>query len=219
MKKFNEKEILGLEKSYRIKLINSITGFKSANLIGTSNKEGQSNLAIFSSVTHLGSSPPLVAMFSRPHTVARHTLKNIQETGLYTINHINESMAKKAHLTSARWPIEVSEFGACGLTEDYEESFSAPYVKESLIKLGVELKEIHDLSINQTVLIIGQIVEIICPETSLMTDGFCDLEQCQTLTISSCDSYHKTERLFRLSYAKTNKKLREVPLEGDLEEN
>jgi hypothetical protein len=44
-------------------------------------------------------------------------LENILETNFYTINHINKSSYKKAHQTSARYPKEVSEFEAVGLTE------------------------------------------------------------------------------------------------------
>ena len=44
-----------LERYYRANLINSVTGYKPANLIGTINDEGITNVAIFSSVVHLGS--------------------------------------------------------------------------------------------------------------------------------------------------------------------
>ena len=53
-------DIRQLEKRHRANLINSITGVKSANLIGTRNKEGNTNLSIVSSVVHLGSNPALI---------------------------------------------------------------------------------------------------------------------------------------------------------------
>ncbi|MEM6687604.1 MAG: flavin oxidoreductase, partial [Bacteroidota bacterium] len=42
-----------MEKLYRINLINSCSGYKSANLIGTKSTDGFTNVAVFSSVTHL----------------------------------------------------------------------------------------------------------------------------------------------------------------------
>ncbi|NCU05821.1 MAG: flavin oxidoreductase, partial [Chitinophagaceae bacterium] len=42
------------ERFYRGNFINSLSGFKSASLIATVNKEGSSNLAIFSNIVHLG---------------------------------------------------------------------------------------------------------------------------------------------------------------------
>ena len=60
---FNKTEILGLDRFYRANLINSIVGIKQASLIGTVSNKNISNLALFSSVVHLGSNPQLVAMF------------------------------------------------------------------------------------------------------------------------------------------------------------
>ena len=66
MVKFDFDKIKGLEKIYRLNLINSCTGYKSANLIGSIDKEGNTNLAIFSSITHLGSDPAMIGFVLRP---------------------------------------------------------------------------------------------------------------------------------------------------------
>ena len=58
-------------------------------------------------------------MIIRPNSVNRHTLENIMETNCYTINHINKDIYKKAHQTSARYPKEISEFDAVGLTQEF----------------------------------------------------------------------------------------------------
>jgi len=55
-----------LDHLYRINLMNSCSGFKSANLIGTKSNDGIPNVAVFSSVTHLGSNPPLLGIVFRP---------------------------------------------------------------------------------------------------------------------------------------------------------
>ena len=69
-----------LGKIPRLNLINSCMGYKSANLIGTISKDGRPNLAVFSSITHLGSDPALIGFILRPTTVPRHTYSNIKET-------------------------------------------------------------------------------------------------------------------------------------------
>ena len=89
---FNHKQILDLDKIYKINLINSCSGFKSANLLGSVSKEGIPNVAVFSSVTHLGSNPPTLGFILRPTTVPRDTYKNIKENGSFTINHIYEDI-------------------------------------------------------------------------------------------------------------------------------
>jgi flavin reductase (DIM6/NTAB) family NADH-FMN oxidoreductase RutF len=123
-------------------LINAVTGIKSANLIGTISNAGEKNLAIFSSVIHLGSNPPLIGFIVRPSgEVPRHTYENIRENGFYTINHVHREFIEQAHYTSAKFDRAVSEFEACRLTEEYVGDFPAPFVKESRLKLGMQLEQ------------------------------------------------------------------------------
>ncbi|PTL98815.1 MAG: flavin oxidoreductase, partial [Candidatus Arcticimaribacter sp.] len=66
MKHFSKEAIGAMPSIYRLNMINSCTGYKSANLIGTQSKEGNTNLAVFNSVVHLGSNPPLIGFILRP---------------------------------------------------------------------------------------------------------------------------------------------------------
>jgi flavin reductase (DIM6/NTAB) family NADH-FMN oxidoreductase RutF len=77
---FSTTDIQNWERFYRANLINSLTGFKSASLIGTQNAVGKTNLAIFSSIFHIGSDPALVGYINRPRKAAPHTLANIEAT-------------------------------------------------------------------------------------------------------------------------------------------
>ena len=72
-------ELMNLDQSIRINLINSLVGFRSVCLIGTINQKNISNLAIFNSIVHIGASPPLIGFVVRPDCVDRHTLSNILE--------------------------------------------------------------------------------------------------------------------------------------------
>ena len=194
--------VLEFEKLYRANFINSISGFKSASLIGTVSTEGNNNLAIFSSVIHVGANPPALGFLMRPVSVQRHTYKNIKEVGFYTINHINKEIFKQAHQTSARYDEHISEFDECGLTPEYSEKFKAPYVKESKIKIGLQFVEEQKINYNETIFIVGEIVEIILPDGIISKDGYADIEKAGIIAISGLDSYHETRRVARLSYAK-----------------
>jgi len=207
LKHFTSETIMALEKQKRVHLINSLGGFKSVTLVGTSDLEGNTNLAIFSSVFHIGANPPLIGLIFRPSPPERNTYNNIIETGFYTLNHINESIYKQAHQTSARYDKEVSEFKITGLNSVYKDNFFAPYVSESNVQLGIEFKEKIDITINNTTLIIGEIKQIYVPEDCLTVDGFIDLEKANTITCSGLDSYHKTVQLDRLRYAKPNQEI------------
>lgn len=210
IKHFTSETLLDLEKHERAHLINSLGGFKSLALVGTSDSKENTNLAVFSSVFHVGANPPLIGLIFRPSPPERNTYSNIIETGFYTINHVNETIYKQAHQTSARYDKEISEFEITGLTPEYKDAFFAPYVTESNIQLGIEFKEKIDLTINNTILIIGEITQIYIPETCLSADGFVDIEKANTVTCSGLDSYHKTVQLDRLSYAKPNKEVSSI---------
>jgi flavin reductase (DIM6/NTAB) family NADH-FMN oxidoreductase RutF len=200
--KITNTELMQMEQRERAHLINSVGGFKSVCLIGTVDDEGQTNLAIFNSIVHIGANPPLISFIMRPDSVERHTLANILSVGYYTINHLNESIYKQAHQTSARYPKEVSEFDATGLTPEFKNEFKAPYVAESHIQLGIEFKERINLTINNTIMIIGEIQEMYFPTHCLLEDGYLDIEKAGTIACTGLDSYHVTQRLERLPYAK-----------------
>lgn len=134
-------EISTLPKQQRTNLINGLSGFKSALLIGTTNVAGQQNLAIFSNVVHIGANPPLMGIIHRPVTVEKHTYENIKSTGCFTINHVPRKLYKNAHQTSARYDRETSEFEACGFTPEVKGNLPAPYVAESYVQIGLTLEE------------------------------------------------------------------------------
>lgn len=204
---FKTSDLEKMEKQTAVHLINSLGGFKSVALVGTSDVQGNTNLSIFSSFFHIGANPPLIGMIFRPSPPERDTMRNILDTGFYTINHINEQIYKQAHQTSARYNKEISEFDAAGLSAEYKNNFPAPFVLESNVQLGIKFKEKTAISINNTTMIIGEIVQIFIPEDCLSEDGFLDLEKANTVTCSGLDSYHKTKQLDRLSYAKPDKEI------------
>jgi flavin reductase (DIM6/NTAB) family NADH-FMN oxidoreductase RutF len=202
LKSISLEDILSMDKRYRGTFINSLTGFKSVALVGSQDSSGLTNLAIFNSIVHLGAHPPLIGMIVRPDSVDRHTLQNIEETGVYTINHIQESMIQQAHQTSARYPKEVSEFDAVGLTPEYLTNFQAPFVKESNLKMAVQFKEKVSFTSNGTIFVIGEIQQVYLPETAIQSDGLVDLVQVGSITNVGLDSYHTVNRGVRLPYAK-----------------
>ena len=150
MQQFTPAEWQSWERFYRANFINSLTGFKSASLIGTINAQGVPNLGMFSSIVHIGSDPALIGYINRPLAAAPHTLANIKANGFYTLNHIHASFVDKAHQTSAKYPDEVNEFTEVGLTEEYLEGINVPFVKESPIKYLLSLKEIIPIELNAT---------------------------------------------------------------------
>ena len=191
---------MNLSKTFRIHLINAISGIKSANLIGTINQQGKTNVAIFSSVIHMGSNPPLFGMVLRPNPEMRDTYRNIRETMEFTINHVNVDICRKAHQTSGKYASDVSEFEACGLTPEFHGDFNAPFVAESHIKLGLTYEEEHHIKANNTRLLIGRLKHLILPENVVAESGHVNLAKAETVALGGVDGYHRVEEVERLPF-------------------
>jgi len=197
-------DISEMDRVFRLRLINTVSGYKSASLIGTSDDRGNTNLATFNSVVHIGSNPPLIGFIVRPSTVPRHTLSNILDTGNYTINLISEAITEQSHCCSANFEKGVSEFKACGLTEWYDQSIASPYVAESPVKLGMTFKEKIDIKSNGTCLIVGEVEEIYFTDDFLTAEGDVDLGKARAVAISGLNHYHRVSKLSTYPYARVD---------------
>jgi flavin reductase (DIM6/NTAB) family NADH-FMN oxidoreductase RutF len=208
--KLNSSDIQAMPSRRRAALINSLSGFKSANLVGTQDTAGATNLAIMSSAVHLGSHPPLLALVIRPGGEERHTLANILATRCYTLNHVSGPLIEAAHQTAARYPQHVSEFEATGLTAEWQEGLDAPMVAEAVVKLGMELREHQQLKINGTHLVIGEIVLAEFPALAMTPDGALGLAKCGTVALTGLDTYHEAIPCKRMAYAKPDLPPRQI---------
>lgn len=198
-----KEDIAQLERKKRLNIINSVSGIKPANLIGTISNEGQTNVAIFSSVIHLGSNPALLGFITRPtEEIPRHTYSNIQENGCFTINHVPVSIVEKAHYTSAKLDRSISEFDRCGLTAEYIKDFKAPFVQESSLKIGLKIVDEIPIKINGTILMIGAIEHLILPEEAVNEQGYIDLSLNHTAGISGLNSYYALSPIASFPYAR-----------------
>ena len=197
-----------MEKIFRLNLINSSTGYKSANLIATKSKSGNANVAVFSSVTHMGSDPAMIGFVTRPLSVARNTYKNIKETSYFTVNHIHEKMIEQAHQTAAKYDEEISEFHKTGLTEQYLNDFHAPYVEQSEVKLGCKYLNEYHIKENDTLLVVASIEHIYFDEGIQMPDGWLRLDDAGTVAVNGLDGYSLPNLLDRFHYARPNQEVK-----------
>ena len=197
---FNQEDIQSFDKIFRINLINSLSGYKSANLIGSLCPEGNENVAVFSSVVHLGSNPPLLGFVLRPNKVPRNTYENLKDTGFYTVNHIVESIVEDAHHTSAKYKKEVSEFDMTHLNSEYINDFKAPFVKESPVKIAMKYLEEYYIKANDTILVVGEIQFFQVEDHMLLEDGFLNLSEGKVATINGLDGYAIPELFKRFDY-------------------
>jgi flavin reductase (DIM6/NTAB) family NADH-FMN oxidoreductase RutF len=204
MKDISKATIATMDKVTRLNLINSCTGYKSTNLIATKSIDGQSNVAIFSSVTHLGSEPPLIGFIMRPTTVPRDTYKNIKETNYFSINHVTVDMIEDAHHSSANYDLGISEFDKTNLEEEYKNDISTPFVKRSPVQLYCKYVNEYYIQENDTIHIIASIERLFFDEELQHEDGWLQLDKGNVVTVNGLDGYCLPKLVDRLKYARKN---------------
>lgn len=190
------------DRFYRANFINCLSGFKPVCLIGTANGDRQPNLGVFSNIVHIGADPALVGYINRPRAASPHTISNIELNGVYTMNHIHSGFIDKAHMTSAKYPDNISEFDVVGLTPEYLDDISAPFVKESKVKFALKLREIIPISLNDTSLIIGEIMAVLIDDDIISKDGFLELGKAESVCSNGIDGYYTAKKINRFAYAK-----------------
>lgn len=208
--KLTSESLKAMPSRRRAALVNSLSGFKSANLVGTADANGHCNLAIMSSVVHLGSDPALLGLIVRPGGDERHTLANILANGCYSLNHVHADIVAEAHQTAARYAQHTSEFEATGLTPQWWPDFPAPLVAEANVKMAMQLREHHPLKINGTHFLIGEVIAVELPDVAVGEDGAVDLTIADSVALSGLDSYHRTQLHKRMAYAKPDLPPREL---------
>ena len=192
MEVINKDRIKSMNKRKRANLITTCSGIKQAHLVGTISGEKISNLAIFSSIVHLGSNPPLIGIVIRPQNKRpSDTYLNIKDNKCFTLNLLHYKNIEKGHYTSAKADTKISEFDIVGLKEIYISKFKAPYVEESPIKVGLYMKEEIPL-FNDCIMIIGEVQQIILDNgyQTLKENGLIDFDYYGLVGVDGAHTYY-----------------------------
>ena len=205
MKRITTQDISEMDKVFRLNLINSCTGYKSANLIATKSIDGDLNVAIFSSITHLGSNPAMLGFVVRPTTVPRDTYKNIRENLFFSVNHITLDMIADAHHTSAPYDVGVSEFDKTNLTPEFKKGIETPFVTGAPVQLLCKYLNEYPIVENRTIHIIASIEAIFYNDELAHADGWLQLDKGNVVAINGLDGYCLPTLQDRFKYARVDK--------------
>jgi flavin reductase (DIM6/NTAB) family NADH-FMN oxidoreductase RutF len=199
---FNADQLKEMSRFYRANLVNSLSGFKPAVLAGTADKQGKTNLALFSNIFHVGADPALMGYVQRPVGESGHSFRNIESTGRYTFNLVPEQILERAHFTSARFDPGQSEFDTCQLQPFWLAGFNAPFVAESPVKIGLTLADIIPYPRNGTYFVIGQVTDILVEDSLLLEDGNLELSRGSLLSVVGLEQYYRATSARKMSYAR-----------------
>jgi flavin reductase (DIM6/NTAB) family NADH-FMN oxidoreductase RutF len=112
--------------------------------VSTVSDGGVYNLAPFSAFCVMSVNPAIVGFNSAAFRDGRKkdTLINIESSGEYVVNMVDESLAEAMNITSASFPSETDEFQEAGLTPVKADLVKAPMVGESPVSLECRIRQI-----------------------------------------------------------------------------
>ena len=144
--------------------------------IGSRGKDGSINLSPYSFFNAVSDAPKLV-MFSS--SGRKDSLRNVEETGVFTASMVSRDLAEKMNLSSIAVPYGTDEFAIAGLTAQMGTVVAAPFVAEALAALECRVTEIIQPKTlggeaTDSYIVFGQVVGIHLSET-VIRDGRIDM--------------------------------------------
>ena len=192
-----------LEPLERYKLMIGFIAPRPIALVTTRSKAGVDNAAPFSFFNMFGEEPPLVVLGlgSRPDGASKDTPANINETGEFVVNMVDEAIAEQMMFCAIEFPPRESEIGPSGFTLAPCTEVQAGRIAESPVSFECRKRQVVEFADGRRVLTIGEIIHLHA------RDGLVDPE---TLRINS-DTYQPIGRMHGAQYAKTDSRF-EMPL-------
>ncbi|WP_373533529.1 flavin reductase family protein [Vampirovibrio sp.] len=132
--------------------------------VSTQSPQGQLNLAPYSFFTGVCSNPPTILfcpMVRGSDGQKKDTLLNIEATGEFVVNVVNEAIVSQMNQTAAELPHGVSEFTEAGLTPTPSIIVKPPRVLESPLSMECKLQQVvyvGDGSLGSGSVVMGTVV-------------------------------------------------------------
>ena len=154
---------------------NAIIGPRPIGWVSTKGRDGSINLAPYSFFNAFNYTPPILGFSSNG---AKHSLRNVRETGEFVWNLATRAIAEQMNLTCATLPYGSSEFTFANLTEAPSRLVAPPRVAESPVNFECKVTEIIQLKSHTGVpaeswLVLGEAVAIHI-DKKLLKDGVFD---------------------------------------------
>ncbi len=146
--------------------------------VSTVSAAGAGNLAPFSFFVMGGQNPQSIAFCPVADREGRpkDTLRNVMETGEFTVSVVSREMAERVNATSAPYPPDVDEFDAVGFTRAPSVLVKPPYVRESPASLECKVFQVvpHGSGPQHSTWVIGEVLALHVRDDVLGEDGLPD---------------------------------------------
>jgi flavin reductase (DIM6/NTAB) family NADH-FMN oxidoreductase RutF len=171
--------------------------------ISTVNPEGLPNAAPFSFFNGVSTDPPLVAIsIARRGQEKKGTLRNIEVTGEFVVNIVDEDLADGMNRAAGNYPPNTNKFEAAGLTAKPSVKVKPPRIGEAPISLECRLVQIIPLPESKDALVIGRVVHIFLKE-DLWRNGTVDPARLRAIGRLGQSNYCRIRDTFSLERPQT----------------
>jgi len=134
--------------------------------VSTVGADGVHNLAPFSFFMGVCNDPPTLAFSVGPRAggaetgaaVLKDTVRNLEATGDFVVNVVDDALAERMNLTSGEYPPEIDEFVLAGLTAVPSTRVRAPRVREAPISLECRVAQFLRVGRGPHSLVLGEIL-------------------------------------------------------------
>jgi flavin reductase (DIM6/NTAB) family NADH-FMN oxidoreductase RutF len=172
--------------------------------VSTVSADGKPNLAPFSFFMAGGGNPPsvIVSPLTDRYGEPKDTLRNIRETGEYTINVVTYAMRERMNVASSDFPPGVSEWTEAGFDTAPGAKVRTPHVADSPLAIECRLHQIvpHGDGYMAANYIIGEVVYFHIARQMLGRDGALDPTRIDYIARMSGDWYDRVtpESMFEM---------------------
>lgn len=171
--------------------------------IGTKGRAGIRNLAPYSFFNAISDSPKMVMFSSSGH---KDSVRNIEETGVFTANLVSRNLIDQMNLSSALVAYDVDEFSLTGLTPVDGELVDAPYVGEAYAALECRMTDVYrpktvDDGLADSWVVFGQVMGIHLSD-EILKDGHIDMSLARPVARMGYLDYCEGSDAFQLARPK-----------------
>ena len=168
--------------------------------VSTIGAGGIRNLAPFSFFNAVGGAPPTVMVsIGRRAGQPKDTLRNIEETGEFVVNIVDETLATQMNHTSGDWPYEADEFDLAGLAVAPSIDVRPPRVAAAPVALEVRMTQIVPVDETTYTIVLGRVLRYHIREGLLRPNGMVDATLLKPIARLSGNEYATIGGVFSLA--------------------
>ena len=162
--------------------------------------DGTLNLAPFSFFNGVNGNPPMV-MFSaarRRGGALKDTLRNVQETGEFVVNIVDETLVEAMNLTSGEWAYDVDEFALAKLETAPSIDVRPPRVAAAPAAMEARVHQIVPVEGTRSTMVVGQVLRYHLRADLLRDSGMVDGALLRPVARMGGDEYGTLGRVFSM---------------------